>query len=117
MTTTTAKLNVLGNSEYGTDFDEFRDHLAAYCNQYVMEIAKPIMEKSEELFADYAVVMLVNLWFETDRDYEAARRSYLVQWSQYNPDDKYSFKPSDLFEFDAKKRNAYRDALDALLVR
>ena len=98
-------------------YDEFRAQLAAYCNNYVMEVAKPIMESCEDLFTDAAIVKLVSLWFAADRQYSHKRQNYLVQWSQYNPDDANSFQPSSSYEWDDKERLAYRTALDSLLVR
>lgn len=99
------------------DTEHFKTRLAAYCNQYIMEIAKPIMERCADLYTDPAIVKLVDLWFEADRQYNHKRQSYLVQWSQYNPDDECSFEPIDSYKWADEKRQAYRAALDALLVR
>ena len=114
-TTQTAKFPVFTDNT--SEMNEFVLHLAAYCNQYVMEIAKPIMERAADLYSDPAIVKLVDLWFEADRQYSHKRQSYLVQWSQYNPDDEYSCEPIDSYKWADEKRQAYRMALDALLVR
>lgn len=110
----TAKLAVLEDNK--TDIDTFVKHLAAYCNQYIMEIAKPIMEHAEDLYKDDSIVKLIDLWFEADRQYDHRRQSYLVQWFE-NKRNGYDWKPLKSYEWENDKRHAYRDALDALLVR
>ena len=114
MTDQTARLAVL--EETTTDLEHFTQHLAAYCSKYIMEVAKPIMERTEELFEDKAIVRLVDMWFEADREYEHKRQSYLVQWYTHKANG-YGFDPVDSYKWVDEKRQAYRQTLDALLVR
>lgn len=100
----------------GSDFEHFTLHLAAYCNQYVMEVAKPIMEKSRELFEDKAIVYLVDKWFEADKAYDHKRQSYLVQWAQYDPEDEHGIEPYDGYKWEKRERDAYKVALDAIII-
>lgn len=114
MTDQTARLAVL--EEELTEKDCFVRHLAAYCSQYIMEIAKPVMEHASELYDDKAIVKLVNMWYEADREYEHKRRSYLVQWHS-TKENGYGFQPVDSYKWTDEKRMAYRQTLDALLIR
>ena len=99
-----------------TDLDKFARHLAAYCSQYVMEIAKPIMEHTEELFEDKAIVRLVDMWYEADRQYAHRRESYLVQWYTGKANG-YEFEPVSSYKWSDEERRAYGQTLRALLVR
>ena len=110
-----AKMTVLNYTK--TDEENFKIRLATYCNAYVMEVAKPIMESWAALYEDDAIVRLVDLWFEADAQYEHRRRSYLVQWANYDPSDEYGIEPLDSYKWEDDKRKAYKTALDALLVR
>lgn len=116
MTTTTPTANLTVLESEKTDLEHFIIHLAAFCNGYVMEIAKPIMEHSAELYEDAAIVKLVNLWFEADRSYNHKRQSYLIQWAKYTESDE-DFPPYDAYKWIDTERKAYKDALYALLVK
>lgn len=113
-TETTARLAVLEEST--TDFDHFTKRLAAYCTKYIMEIAKPIMERTAELYEEKAIVKLVDLWYEADRQYESKRKSYLVQWYT-NKANGYGFEPMEAYKWVKDERRAYDQALNALLIR
>ena len=95
MTDQKARLAVL--EETTTDLEHFTQHLAAYCAKYIMEVAKPIMERTAELYEDKAIVRLVDMWFAADREYEHKRQSYLVQWYKSKAND-YGFEPIDLYK-------------------
>lgn len=110
----TPKFQMLDND---TDLDTFRKHLAAFCHEYVMEIAQPIMLRCRELYEDSALVTLVDLWYEARTKYDERRKQYLVQWGEYDPADEYSTEPFDSYKWEKEKARAYKDALDALLVR
>jgi len=114
MTDQTAKLAVL--EETTTDLEHFTPRLAAYCSKYIMEIAKPIMERTNDLYADKAIVKLVDMWYEADREYEERRQNYLVDWFLHKASN-YGFDPIDSYKWVDEKRKAYRQTLDALLIR
>lgn len=98
------------------DMKHFKFMLAEFCDSYVMEVARPIMQSADELFCDPAVVKLVELWYDANRRYHQARQQYLLQWSDYDPEDEFSLEPYEGYRWDDEKRKAFHDTLYALLV-
>ena len=102
--------------DYEPDHDNFTLHLAAWCSQWIMEIAQPIMEHADELEHDKALCMLLDKWFDADTKYRHSRNSYLVQYAHYKAEG-YDFEPSKAYEWAYNERKAYNEALQSLLVR
>lgn len=107
-------VNNLEGKERKRNYELFRIRLASWCNQYIMEIAKPIMEHCSELYEDAAIRLLVKKWFDADVQYVHKRKSYLVQWESK---DKYGFEPLDSYKWAKEERDAYNEALRALLIK
>ena len=110
--TVTAELPIFHNEK--SDYRQFVRRLAAFASDYVMDVAKPIMDMAEELYKQDAVVLLLDKWFVSNERYRSRRRSYLMQWAGRDED---GWDPIASYEWDDKDRETYRDALYALLVR
>ena len=116
--TPTASLEVLNGEVLNIRCSKWRRHLATWCNQWVMEIAKPIMEHTQELYGDPAVRLLIERWYEADTKYRNQRRTYLVHWSELSemePEDR--FEPLASYKWANEERQALNDALRALLIK
>lgn len=93
--------------------DEFIARLAEFANQYVDDVALPIMCAAHELYESDAIVALVYRWYESSIEYKRGRIRHLVQMADYDP----TFPPYQMGEWAKREANAYEESLRTLLIR
>lgn len=117
----TANLAILTDKCCDTDedFKLFADNLARWCEQWIPEIAVPIMRKAHDLYGNAAIRILLGEWYDLKLKSVRDMHERLLRAANYEELDmeseggKYEFAETVY----RREMGSYSDALYALLVR
>ena len=99
-------------------FEDFCDKLLVFADQWVSEVAVPIMRSADKLYDEAAIVILVDKWHELNESVQREERERLMRAAKH---DEYSWETEgELEEFATSfyrgQCNAFSDALYMLLI-
>lgn len=97
-----------------TDRETFVSQLAEWANQYVWEVAEPVMRQWQALYADPAIVRLLDAWHASNEAYRGTRLAEMEACAKAAEDGgDWSAPPVDPHQQEA---GAYGTALRALVI-